>query len=53
MDIRKLQRLVVDALEDVKAQNIAVFNTAGLSDMFERVVIASADRRRGNAILID
>ena len=46
MDIRKLQRLVVDALEDVKAQNIEVFNTAGLSDMFERVVIASGTSNR-------
>ena len=46
MDIRKLQRLVVDALEDVKAQNIAVLNTAGVSDMFERVVIASGTSNR-------
>ncbi|MFP3702009.1 ribosome silencing factor, partial [Burkholderia sp. SIMBA_013] len=27
MDIRKLQRTIVDALEDVKAQDIRVFNT--------------------------
>ena len=27
MDIRKLQRAIVDGLEDVKAQNIVVFNT--------------------------
>jgi ribosome-associated protein len=46
LDIRKLQRLVVDALEDVKAQNIEVFNTVGLSDMFERVVIASGTSNR-------
>ena len=46
MDIRKLQRVVVDALEDVKAQNIEVFNTSGLSDMFERVVIASGTSNR-------
>ena len=46
MDIRKLQRLLVDALEDVKAQNIEVFNTSGLSDMFERVVIASGTSNR-------
>ena len=46
MDIRKLQRLVVDALEDVKAQNIEVLNTAQLSDMFERVVIASGTSNR-------
>ena len=46
MDIRKLQRLVVDALEDVKAQDIKVFNTADLSDMFERVVVASGTSNR-------
>ena len=46
MDIRKLQRVVVDELEDVKAQNIEVFNTSGLSDMFERVVIASGTSNR-------
>ncbi len=46
MEIRKLQRLVVDALEDVKAQHIEVFNTAELSDLFERVVIASGTSNR-------
>jgi len=46
MDIRKLQRVVIDALEDVKAQNIKVFNTIGLSDMFDRVVLASGTSNR-------
>ena len=46
MDIRKLQRVVVDALEDVKAHDIKVFNTAALSDMFERVVVASGTSNR-------
>jgi ribosome-associated protein len=46
MDIRKLQRVVVDALDDVKAQNIKVFNTIGLSDMFDRVVLASGTSNR-------
>jgi ribosome-associated protein len=46
MDIRKLQRVVVDALEDVKAQNIKVFNTIGLSDLFDRVVLASGTSNR-------
>jgi ribosome-associated protein len=46
LDIRKLQRVVVDALEDVKAHDIKVFNTAELSDMFERVVIASGTSNR-------
>jgi ribosome-associated protein len=46
MDIRKLQRVVVDALEDVKAQDIAVFNTEANSNLFERVVIASGTSNR-------
>ena len=41
MDIRAKQRLVVEALEDVKGYDIQVFNTARLPSMFERVVIAS------------
>ena len=41
MDIRKLQRVIVDGLEDVKAQDIVVFNTEHLSPLFERVIIAS------------
>ena len=46
MDIRKLQRAIVDGLEDVKAQHIAVFNTEHLSALFERVVIASGTSNR-------
>ena len=46
MDIRKLQRAVVDGLEDVKAQDIVVFNTEHLSPLFERVIIASGTSNR-------
>ena len=46
MDIRKLQRTIVDGLEDVKAQNIVVFNTEHLSALFERVIIASGTSNR-------
>ena len=46
MDIRKLQRLIVDALDDVKAQDILVFNTTGLTQLFDRVVIASGSSNR-------
>ena len=46
MDLRKLQRVIVDALEDIKGQDIKVFNTAHLSDMFERVIIASGTSNR-------
>ena len=46
MDIRKLQNAIVDGLEDVKAQDIVVFNTEHLSPLFERVVIASGTSNR-------
>lgn len=46
MDIRKLQRAIVDGLEDVKAQHIVVFNTEHLSPLFERVIIASGTSNR-------
>ncbi len=46
MDIRKLQRAIVDGLEDVKGQHIAVFNTEHLSAMFERVIIATGASNR-------
>jgi ribosome-associated protein len=46
MDIRKLQRVIVDGLEDVKGQNIVVFNTEHLSSLFERVIIASGTSNR-------
>lgn len=46
MDIRKLQRVIVDALEDVKAQHILVFNTEEQSPLFERVIVASGTSNR-------
>lgn len=46
LDIRKLQRAIVDGLEDVKAQNIVVFNTEQLSPLFERVIVASGTSNR-------
>src|SRR3954469_11170853 len=46
MDIRKLQRVIVDGLEDVKGQNIVVFNTEHLSPLFERVIVASGTSNR-------
>ena len=45
-DIQKLQRAIVDGLEDVKAQEIKVFDTEHLSSLFERVIIASGTSNR-------
>jgi ribosome-associated protein len=46
MDIKKLQTLVIDALEDVKAQDIRVFDTVHLTSMFDRLAIASGTSNR-------
>ena len=45
-DIQKLQRAIVDGLEDVKAQDIVVFDTENLSALFERVIVASGTSNR-------
>ena len=45
-DIEKLTRAIVDALQDVKAQDIRVFDTAQLSPLFERLIIASGSSGR-------
>ncbi len=46
MDIKKLQALVIDALEDVKAQDIRVYDTTHLTSMFDRIAIASGTSNR-------
>lgn len=46
MDIRKLQRAIVDGLEDVKAQDIRIFNTSHLTELFDRVIVASGNSNR-------
>ena len=45
-DIQKLQRAIIDGLEDVKAQDIGVFDTEHLTSLFERVIIASGTSNR-------
>ncbi len=46
MDVRKLQKIAVGALEDIKARDIEVINTTRLSSLFDRIIIASADSAR-------
>jgi ribosome-associated protein len=46
LDIRKKQKAVVAALEDIKAHDIAVFDVTHITALFDRVVIASADSAR-------
>lgn len=46
MDIRKLEKLVVDALEDIKGEDIEVINTTKITSLFDRVVIATGNSNR-------
>jgi ribosome-associated protein len=46
MDIRKLQKIAVTALEDIKGRDIEVINTTKLSSLFDRIIVASADSTR-------
>lgn len=46
MDIKKLQALVIDALEDVKAQDIKIFDTVHLTSLFDRIAVASGTSNR-------
>ena len=45
-DLSHLQFLVIDALEDVKAQDIQVFDTTAITTLFDRVVMASGTSNR-------
>jgi ribosome-associated protein len=46
MDIKKLQAIVVDALEDVKGQEIMLFDTTGLTSLFDRIAVVSGTSNR-------
>lgn len=46
ISIHTLQQTVIDALEDVKGQNIEVFDATPLTGMFDRVVMVSGTSNR-------
>ena len=46
LSIKKLEALAVDALEDIKGRDIIIVNTTKVSQMFERIVLASGDSNR-------
>lgn len=46
LSIKKLETLAVDALEDIKGRDIIIVNTTKVSQMFERIVLASGDSNR-------
>ena len=52
MDIRKLQKAVVGALEDIKAHDIEVYDVRHLTSFFDRVIVASADSARQTKALV-
>lgn len=53
MKVEALVRVIVSALEDVKAHDIRVFNTKALTDLFDRVVVASGTSNRQTRALAD
>ena len=42
----QLEKIVVDALEDIKGKDIEVINTTKLTSLFDRIVIACGDSNR-------
>ncbi len=46
LDTESLQAVILDALDDMKAQDITVLNTESLTDEFDRVIIATATSNR-------
>ncbi len=46
LDISKLEAIIIDALDDMKAQDVTILNTEALTDEFDRVIIATATSNR-------
>lgn len=46
LSIKKLETIAVDALEDIKGRDIIIVNTTKVSQMFERIVLASGESNR-------
>jgi len=46
MDTRKLQKIAVSALEDIKGKDIEVIDTRKLTSLFDKIIIASGDSNR-------
>ena len=46
LDTEQLQSVILDALDDLKAQDVTVLNTSELTDEFDRVIIATATSNR-------
>ena len=46
MELHKLQKIAVEALEDIKGKDIEVINTTQLTSLFDRIIIACGDSNR-------
>ena len=46
MKAAQLEKIVVAALEDIKGKDIEIINTAKLTPLFERIIVASGDSNR-------
>ncbi|GAB4420393.1 MAG: hypothetical protein OHK0054_11290 [Sideroxydans sp.] len=53
LNLQEKTAAIVDALEDVKAQDIEVIDTSTLSTLFDRMIIASAQSTRQTKALAD
>ena len=53
MNIEDKIKLIVDALEDIKAQDITVIDTGKLTSLFERMVIATGTSNRQTRAVAD
>ncbi len=46
MNTSDLEKIVISALEDIKARDIEVIDTSRLTSQFERIIVASGDSGR-------
>ena len=53
MNIKDKIKLIVDSLEDIKAQDVTVLDTSKLTALFERMVIATGTSNRQTRALAD
>lgn len=52
MQAEELARVAVDALEDIKAQDIVVMDVRKMSSLFDYVIVASAESTRQTRALV-
>lgn len=46
MDLADLEKVVIDALEEIKGSDIEVINTSAVTALFDRIVVVSANSGR-------